>query len=276
MHEPGLRGLRVERPAREAPARGQANGDRHRQALAVMHLPGDIDELVETARDEVGELHLADRAQADDRRSNGGADDRRLGQRGVHHPLGAELLLKSVRHLEGPAEGADVLAHRKHPLVRAHLLAQPVRDRLQVCHLRHRRHPRETAPGRQPVAQRLGLALAEDAAAADAGSGIPSPAPRRAACSISPATCSRRAATSTPRAATRRSSRRSGHARSTARPARWGRSACRRARRGRACASSPPRSASAPRRRARVRARCGWPRTAPRRRCRRPATPGKP
>ena len=52
------------------------------------------------------------------------------------------------------------------------------------------------------------------------------------------------------------------------------RSACRRGRRGRACASSPPRSASARRPRARARAPGASPRTRPRRRCRRRARPG--
>ena len=110
LQEPRLRVLRVERAAREPAARGQPDHDRHRQALAVVHLRGDVDELVEPAGDEVGELHLADRLQALDRGADGGADDRVLGQRRVEHPLGAELLGEAVGDLERAAEGADVLA----------------------------------------------------------------------------------------------------------------------------------------------------------------------
>ena len=84
-------------PPREAAAGGQAHGDRHREPLAVVHLAGDVDELVEAAGDEVGELHLADGAQPDDGRADRGADDRRLGQRRVHHAVGAELVLEARR-----------------------------------------------------------------------------------------------------------------------------------------------------------------------------------
>ena len=79
--------LGVVRAAGEAAAGGQADGDVHRQALAVVHLAGDVDELVEAAGDEVGELHLGDRPQALDGRADRAADDRRLGQRRVHHAL---------------------------------------------------------------------------------------------------------------------------------------------------------------------------------------------
>jgi hypothetical protein len=127
----------VERAAREATAAGQAHGDVHRQALAVVHLARDVDELVEAARDEVGELHLADRPHPDHRGADGGADDARLGQRRVHHAAGAELVDETVGDLEGPAEDADVLAHHEHALVVAHLLTHRVGDRLQVGHGRH-------------------------------------------------------------------------------------------------------------------------------------------
>ena len=147
VHEPRLGVLRVVRAAGEAAAGGQADGDVHRQAHPVVGLAGDVDELVEAAGDEVGELHLGDRAQALDGGADRAADDRRLGQRRVHHALGAELVDEAVGHLEGAAEGADVLAHQEHALVGAHLLAHGVGDRLQVGHGRHRRYALKPRPG---------------------------------------------------------------------------------------------------------------------------------
>src|SRR3954451_21439079 len=58
VQEPRLGVLRVERAAAEAAAARQPDGDVHREPLAVVHLPGDVDELIEAAGDEVGELHL--------------------------------------------------------------------------------------------------------------------------------------------------------------------------------------------------------------------------
>ena len=161
LQEPGLGVLRVERAAREAAARREPHDDRDRHALAVVELGRDVHELVEAAGDEVGELHLADRPHALDRRADGGADDQVLGQRRVEHALGAELLVEAGGHLEGAAEDADVLAQAEHALVAAHLLAQPVGDRLEVGHLAHRTLPfpiravPPVRPGRLAVAERL-------------------------------------------------------------------------------------------------------------------------
>src|SRR2546427_714611 len=58
--ERALRVLRVEGPAGEAAARGQPDDDRHRRPHAPALLGGDGDEVVPTAGDEVGELHLGD------------------------------------------------------------------------------------------------------------------------------------------------------------------------------------------------------------------------
>ena len=137
MHEPRLGVLRVVRAAGEAAAGREPDGDVHRQAHPVVGLAGDVDELVEAAADEVGELHLGDRPQALDGGADRAADDRRLGQRRVHHALGAELVDEAVGHLEGAAEGPDVLAHEEDALVGAHLLAHGVGDRLQIGHGRH-------------------------------------------------------------------------------------------------------------------------------------------
>jgi hypothetical protein len=131
----------VKRPAGEAAAAGQAHGDVHRQPLAVEHLARDVDDLVKAAGDEVGELHLADRAQPDDGGTDRRADDPRLGERRVHHPFGTELLDEAVGDLERAAVDADVLAHEQDAVVPAHLGAQTVGDRAQVGHLGHEPNP---------------------------------------------------------------------------------------------------------------------------------------
>ena len=118
-------------PPEKPPPRRQPHDDRHGEALAVVHLAGDVHELVEAAGDEVGELHLADRPHARDRGADRRADDRRLGERRVHHARLAELLEEAVGDLERAAERADVLADHEHALVAAHLLAQPLGDRLR-------------------------------------------------------------------------------------------------------------------------------------------------
>ncbi len=97
-----------------------------------MHLAGDVHELVEAARDEVRELHLAHRPHPDHGRADRGADDPRLGERGVHHAIGAELLDEPVGDLERATEHADVLAHQEHALVGTQLVAQGGGDRLEV------------------------------------------------------------------------------------------------------------------------------------------------
>ena len=78
-----------------------------------MELAGDVDDLVEAAGDEVGELHLADRAHADDRGADRAADDRLLGDRRVDDALGTELVEQAGGHLERAAHRADVLAEQE-------------------------------------------------------------------------------------------------------------------------------------------------------------------
>src|SRR5439155_4379267 len=94
-------------------------------------------QMVPGAGDEVRELHLGHRAHAHDRGAGAAADDRRLRERRVDHAPRAELLLEAERHLEGAAVDADVLADHEHALVAAHLLAEAVRDRLEIGLLGH-------------------------------------------------------------------------------------------------------------------------------------------
>ena len=102
-----------------------------------MLLRGHGDEVVPGARNEVGELHLGDRAQAHQGGAGCPGHDRGLGQGHVDDAPGSELLLEPGCDLERAAVDAHVLAEHEHPLVTAHLLPESVADRLEVGLLGH-------------------------------------------------------------------------------------------------------------------------------------------
>ena len=79
-------------------------------APAVADLRGVVHELVEAGRDEVVELHLADRPLARERRADADAEHRAFGERRVEDAI-AELLQQRPQQQEGVAVvPADVLA----------------------------------------------------------------------------------------------------------------------------------------------------------------------
>src|ERR1700680_1244020 len=88
---------------------GEADDDGAGDLPAVVELRGDVDELVEAAGDEVGELHLDHRAVAEDGGADGDADGAALGDRGVEHAMGPAGV-EAAGGAEGSLEGADVLA----------------------------------------------------------------------------------------------------------------------------------------------------------------------
>ena len=81
------------------------------------------------------------------RRADRHADDRLLGDRRVHHALGAEALDEALRDLEGAAVDADVLAEHEDALVALHLFPERLRDA---------RSGRWPAPSSRALAARLG------------------------------------------------------------------------------------------------------------------------
>ena len=134
-----LRVLRVEGPAMDAAAHRAANHQRDRRAPAVVALGGEVGDLVEGAGDEVHELQLANRAQAEVAHADGRADDGALSNRCFDDALAAELCQKTFGDFERAAVNADVFADHQHGRVAFHLLAQALRDRLQIGHGRHGR-----------------------------------------------------------------------------------------------------------------------------------------
>ena len=130
-------GPAAEQPVRRAggAAIGEAHDHRHGPAPAPVQLGGVVDQRVEAARQEVGELHLDDRAHPVDRRADRAADDRRLGERRVHAAQVAEGLGQAARDAEGAAvPAAHVLAEHEDALVGRHRLAERLAHRLVVGH----------------------------------------------------------------------------------------------------------------------------------------------
>ena len=113
MREVRLGRLGVVLDRADAAAERDPDDDRqpHLAPRAVVHLRHLRHDLVVRRVDEAVELDLADRPVAADGQADRGADDAGLGQRGVDHPLLAEVLLQAVGDPEDAAELADVLAH---------------------------------------------------------------------------------------------------------------------------------------------------------------------
>lgn len=97
----------------DAAAERDADDRRHRHdALAAGVQLGDLaDDLVVGGVHEAVELDLHDRAVAAQHHAHRGADDPGLPERGVDHPVLAEVLLQALGHAEDATERADVLTH---------------------------------------------------------------------------------------------------------------------------------------------------------------------
>ena len=138
VRERALRVLRVERAAREAAA---ATAGARRSARGVPPRKYCLAATV-TRWSQAHETKSANCISATGRSPMSAApvraaDDRRLRERRVEHAPRPELLLEAVRDLEGAAVHPDVLAEHEDPRIAAHLLAEPVRDRLDVRPLGH-------------------------------------------------------------------------------------------------------------------------------------------
>ena len=112
------------------------HADHHRHApraiRAIAHPSGFVDDLLESGRAEVRELHLGDGQEAAQRGADGNTDDARFRDGRVDDPIGAELFDEAVGHAEDAAAHADILAEEDEPLVAAELALERVVDRLDI------------------------------------------------------------------------------------------------------------------------------------------------
>ena len=134
VDEPRLRVLRVVQPAADVAAARRAHDDRHGRAPAVPVAKRRrlVDDLIETARDEVGELHLGNRPVAAQRGADADADDRRLGDRGVDDAHLAELVGQPLGDAECAAVGSDILAEHEHLRIAPHLFEEGLTNGFEV------------------------------------------------------------------------------------------------------------------------------------------------
>ena len=97
--EPALEGLRMLRGQLVAGAVGRADHERaaHLAAEHRADLRRVVDDLVHRDEQEVDRHDLDDRALAEHRRADAGADEPLLGDRRVAHAVGAELLEQALR-----------------------------------------------------------------------------------------------------------------------------------------------------------------------------------
>src|SRR5215471_14846791 len=112
-----------------------------------------VDDLIEPARDEIGELHLRHRPIAALRRTDADADDRRLGDRRIDDAHLAELLVEALRHAERTPVGADVLAEDEHLRIATHFFDERLANGFQIREVFA--HTTFTSPQRTQWTQRF-------------------------------------------------------------------------------------------------------------------------
>ena len=132
VREVRLDALAVRGPGPQPAAERGPHRHRHRVAGAPVVAREHVDDRVERARDEVGELELHDRPQTDERGPGGQTGEPGLGDRGVDHAPRPVLVEEALGHLEGAAELADVLADDEDVRVALHLVVQRCPDGLEV------------------------------------------------------------------------------------------------------------------------------------------------
>jgi hypothetical protein len=97
-------------------------------------LGDEIGELVEAAGNEVDELHLADRAQAQIAHAAGRADNGAFADGRIDHAFPAETLKQAFAGLEGAAVDADVFADDHDCGIALHFLKHGLLDGFEERH----------------------------------------------------------------------------------------------------------------------------------------------
>ena len=129
--EPRFRVLGVIRAGTDTAPGRQANHHGAWLLPAVEDLGDHIDGLVETAGDEVAELHFYDRPIAHQGSAGGDAEGAAFGDRGIANPIGPTLM-HAFGDPERPLKDGDVLAHDEGLVVRFHLTQQGAMDSFHI------------------------------------------------------------------------------------------------------------------------------------------------
>ena len=139
---PDLEAVLVLRGHLAAAARRHPDDDRDAQLPSghVAHRGRVVDHLVEREQAEVDRHHLDDRPHPAEGGADPRADEGRLGERGVPHALGAELVEQPEADGERASVAPDVLAHQEDPFVRRERVAHRCAHGLAVGEL-DRAHP---------------------------------------------------------------------------------------------------------------------------------------
>ena len=135
VDEPHLGILRVEGAAVDVSAAGAAQHERCRRAPEIMRFCDHVADLVEGAADEVHELEFGDGAHAGERRSEGRAHYRGLGDGRVDDTLGAEAVDETIGDFECAAINADVFAEAEDRGVAVHFFPDSLADGFEVGEL---------------------------------------------------------------------------------------------------------------------------------------------
>src|SRR5262249_38482996 len=121
-----------ERSAVNASAAGATNDDRNARAPTVPALCCEIRDLVESAGDEVRELHLGHRTHSHERCADGGSDNSRFRNRSVDDSPLTESFEHACGDFERSTVNADVLAEDEHTFVLLHFFPDTLANRFDV------------------------------------------------------------------------------------------------------------------------------------------------
>src|SRR5262249_26514478 len=128
----------VKRAAMHAAAGRPANNHRSRRIPEIVSFGHKVRDLVECAHDEIDELHLANRTQAQIAHAASRADDGRFADRRIDDAFPAETLEQSFAGFESAAIDADVFAQQHDSRIALHLFKHRLLDGFKKGDLRRR------------------------------------------------------------------------------------------------------------------------------------------
>src|ERR1051326_2388803 len=127
----------MKRAAVDATAAGPANNDWNTRAPTIAALRSKVCNLVESARNKIGELHFRNRTHSHQCRADGGSDDSRFRYGCVDDAPFAKAFEHAGSHLERTAVNADILTEDEHTFVLFHFFPNSLANCFDVRGERH-------------------------------------------------------------------------------------------------------------------------------------------